>query len=107
MIGETNRLKFRKTEMRDLKFVCELEQDEDNAAFIIPWSDEKHKEAIENKDIVHLIIEELYTSKQIGYIIIAGIESPHRTIELLRITIAEKRKRLRDRSIKTGQKMGI
>lgn len=92
MIGETNRLKFRKTEIRDLKIVCELEQDEDNAAFIIPWSAEKHKEAIGNEDILHLIIEERSTSKLVGYMIIAGVQSPHRNIELLRITIAEKEK---------------
>jgi len=82
-------LSLRKTELRDLDFVCSLESNEENAKFIIPWSKEKHEKAIENTDLLHLIVED---NHPVGYIIIAGLENPNLSLELVRITIGKKGK---------------
>ncbi|WP_313800320.1 GNAT family protein [Cytobacillus sp.] len=85
-------ISLRNTEIKDLDFICSLESDDENAKFIIPWSKEKHKKAIENIDILHLIIEDRNGNYPVGYIIIAGLENPNLSIELVRITIRDKGK---------------
>jgi len=88
---ESNTITLRNTEFRDLDFVCSLESDEENLKFIIPWSKEKHEEAIENTDILHLIVEDGKWNHPVGYLIISGLENTHLSIELVRITIKDKR----------------
>lgn len=85
-------LSLRNTELRDLDFIFSLESDEENAKYIIPWSKEKHEKAIENTDILHLIIEDRKGKYPVGYMIIAGLENPNLSIELVRITIRDKGK---------------
>ncbi|WP_096185727.1 GNAT family N-acetyltransferase [Evansella halocellulosilytica] len=92
MFQESNLLRLRYTTVNDLGFVCNLESHKENARFIIPWSMDKHKEALEDKDIMHLIIEERTSNRLIGYIIIAGLTNPNNNLELMRITIADKGK---------------
>ncbi|MDM5233199.1 GNAT family N-acetyltransferase [Lysinibacillus pakistanensis] len=92
MFLKSDILSLRKTELRDLGFVCSLESNEENAKFIIPWSKEKHEKAIENTDILHLIVEDSQWNHPVGYIIIAGLENPNLSLELVRITIGEKGK---------------
>ncbi len=92
MFLKSDILSLRKTELRDLGFVCSLESNEENAKFIIQWSKEKHEKAIENTDIVHLIVEDSQWNHPVGYIIIAGLENPNLNLELVRITIGEKGK---------------
>lgn len=81
---------FRHTELKDLDFVCSVEADDENIRFIIPWSKEKHEKALENTDILHLIIEDTKEKHPVGYMIIAGLENPNLSIELVRITIKDK-----------------
>lgn len=92
MFLKSDILSLRKTELRDLDFVCSLESNEENAKFIIPWSKEKHEKAIENTDILHLIVEDSKWHYPVGYIIIAGLENPNLSLEFVRITIGEKGK---------------
>lgn len=92
MFQESKLLRLRYTTVNDLDFVCNLESDKENAQFIIPWSVDKHKKALDDKDILHLIIEDRTSNKLIGYIIIAGLVNPNNSLELMRITIADKGK---------------
>lgn len=92
MILKSEILTFRNTELRDIDFVCSLESNEENAKFIIPWSKEKHEKAIENTDILHLIVQGGKGNHPVGYMIIAGLENPDLSIELVRITIRDKGK---------------
>lgn len=92
MFLKSELLTIRNTELRDLDFVCSLESDEENAKFIIPWSKEKHEKAIENADILHLVVDDGKGNYPVGYMIIAGLDNPHLSIELVRITIKDKGK---------------
>ncbi|CRK84866.1 GNAT family N-acetyltransferase [Neobacillus massiliamazoniensis] len=92
MFEESNLITFRFTQLKDLDFVCTLESEKENAQFIIPWSVEKHKAALDDKDFLHLIIESKIDNRKVGFIILSGILNPHNSIEFLRITMDEKGK---------------
>ena len=87
---ESDRLRLRPSTAADLDFVLELEGDPDNASFIIRWSAEQHAAAMSDPDRAHLMVETRDSSRAIGYVILAGLESPHRSIEFIRITIGVK-----------------
>lgn len=86
------RIKLRETKEADLDFVTEAECHPDNCPFVGQWSRERHEEALTNADIRHLIIEEIEEGRPVGYMIIAGLNNPHRSLELMRIVVTEKDK---------------
>ncbi|MBU8785405.1 MULTISPECIES: GNAT family N-acetyltransferase [Bacillus] len=90
MLDDSKIINLRYSTVKDLEFVCRLEADQENARFIIPWSIDIHKKALEDKDILHLIIEERLSHEPVGYMIIAGLKNPNKSLELRRITIAKK-----------------
>ncbi|MDU0073248.1 MULTISPECIES: hypothetical protein [Bacillus] len=57
MLDDSKIINLRYSTVNDLEFVCRLEADQENARFIIPWSIDIHKKALEDKDILHLIIK--------------------------------------------------
>ncbi|WP_088830722.1 GNAT family N-acetyltransferase [Paenibacillus tyrfis] len=81
-------LQFRRTAEEDLDFVLMTERHPDHAPFIISWTPEQHREAMYGSDKLHLLIE-TPDGRPVGYLILAGLTSPNRCIELLRITIAD------------------
>ncbi len=90
IIKESKLIRLRRTEVKDLDFVINAEREKENAQYVGMWNEEKHIESFSNKDILHLIIEDVNTNKSVGYIIIAGIENKNNNIELKRIVICEK-----------------
>ncbi len=87
---ETERIRIRPSTPDDLERVLELEQDPDNAPFIIRWPGEAHLAAMSDPDRAHLIVEAKDSGETIGYLILAALESPHRSIEFVRVTVARK-----------------
>ena len=83
-------IRLRLTVPTDLPFVCDVEQAPENAPFLVVWSEEQHREALDDPDILHMIAEKAETGHPVGYVIIAGLANPHDSIELKRITIAVK-----------------
>lgn len=81
-------LSLRKTTEVDLDYVLQAEYDDDNRQYIIPWSREKHLQAIADGDIAHLIVQK---QTKIGYVILAGLLNQNRSIEFRRIVITQKR----------------
>ncbi|MCL6625714.1 MAG: GNAT family N-acetyltransferase [Alicyclobacillus shizuokensis] len=81
---------IRNTKPQDLDFVLRLESDEDNARFIIPWSRAEHERVLADADMAHLVIETTDDHGRIGYMILAGVQNENRSVELVRIVIAEK-----------------
>ena len=59
-----------KTEEADLDYILSAETDDENRQYVIPWSREKHFQAMTNPDIAHLIVNNV---TRIGYIILAGL----------------------------------
>jgi diamine N-acetyltransferase len=92
LLAQSDIIKFRWTTESDLDDVLRLEQDAENRPFIIPWKREQHREACSNSDLAHLIIETRRASCMIGFLLLAGREGPHHSIEFHRIVIADKGK---------------
>lgn len=87
---ETGRIRLRPTSEDDLEFVLALERDPDNARFILRWPAEAHRAALADPDKAHLMVEARDSGQAIGYLILSALQSPHRSIEFVRITIASK-----------------
>jgi diamine N-acetyltransferase len=87
----SDKIVIRNTNSKDLLYVTHLESKAENKEFIIPWDIEKHRQALFDKDKLHLIIEDT-NNKPVGYMILAGINGPNDSIELIRITISDKGK---------------
>src|SRR6266498_4463340 len=63
------------------------EHSEENRLFVIPWSREKHLQALSDPDLAHLIVQ---AETKIGYVILAGLLEPNQSIEFRRVVITEK-----------------
>jgi len=87
MLKTVQGLTLRKTEEADLDYVLHAEHSDENRSFLIPWSREQHVQSLVNPDFRHLIAQ---TETRVGYAILAGFRSPHRSIELRRLVITEK-----------------
>ncbi len=87
---ETGRIRLRPSTEDDLAFVLALEEEAENAAFILRWTAEAHRAAMADPDRAHLLVEARDSGQPVGYLILAGLESPHRSIEFVRITIDRK-----------------
>ncbi len=92
IVKKSDSIILRLTEVKDLEFVVNIERQEENAQYVGQWTKEQHIDSLSNKDILHLIIEEVGSHNPIGYLIIAGIENSNRNVEFRRIVICEKNK---------------
>lgn len=90
VVFESGRIRLRPTTEDDLQRVLALEADPDNAPFILRWSADAHRAAISDPDRAHLMVEAGDSDQIVGYLILAAIQSPHRSIEFVRITISRK-----------------
>lgn len=83
---------LRPTRPPDLEFVVAAEEDVENRPFILPWPKERHAEVLESTDFAHRIIEAGDPAHRVGFVLVAGLEDPHGSIELRRIVVTEKRR---------------
>ncbi len=77
---------LRPTEEADLDFVVALESGPDAARFVEAWPAERHRAALSDPDIAHLVVAE--DGKPEGFVILAGLRDPNRRVELRRIVVA-------------------
>ncbi|UCD16513.1 MAG: GNAT family N-acetyltransferase [Candidatus Zixiibacteriota bacterium] len=89
-IARLDRIALCTTTEDNLGIVIKMERDSNNIPFIRQWSEQKHRAAIANADIAHLIIQAISDSRIIGYVILIGLENPDESIEFKRIVIGEK-----------------
>lgn len=79
---------FRPSAETDIPFICALEGEAENSRFIIPWLANKHAAAFQNEDIFHSIV--LINDIPVGFIILAGLRNPNKSIEFMRVVIKDK-----------------
>ncbi|MDP4092867.1 MAG: GNAT family protein [Bacillota bacterium] len=91
LIIVSNRLKFRKTDAEDLDFVLDAENAGENRLFINQWSREKHVSALEDSNVLHMVICDV-DNKRVGYNILIGINNPSGELTMQRFVITEKGK---------------
>lgn len=90
ILASSDRIRLRVSRPSDLDFVIEAENHPDNRDYISQWTRDQHRKAVEAADLVHVIIEaDLEPS---GYMILAGLNDPARSIELLRLVVTDKGK---------------
>jgi RimJ/RimL family protein N-acetyltransferase len=78
-------LDLRPTTEPELDFVLGLEADPDVSPFISPATRELHAEAIADPDQEHLLVTD--DGEPVGFALLAGIENPHRSLEVRRIGV--------------------
>ena len=83
-------LDLRPTADSELDFVLELEADPDVSPFISPATRERHAEAISDPDQEHLLVTD--DGEPVGFALLAGIENPHRSLEVRRIGVVTRGK---------------
>jgi RimJ/RimL family protein N-acetyltransferase len=88
----SDNVRLRATTERDLDLVLRIESAPENAAFIGQWSRERHRAAIDDPGKAHWLVLAEPDECVVGYLILVGIDSPHRSLEITRIAITEKGK---------------
>lgn len=94
---------LRETLIEDLDFVVQTEHHDENKDYILRWPTKQHRDSLEHEDDQHLIIESS-DLQPVGYAILAGLKNVNRSIELVRIVIADKGKGYGKNAIRTLQK---
>jgi diamine N-acetyltransferase len=85
--------RLRPTLLSDLDFVIEVERDPRNLPFITPWERPQHEAAVRIPDFRHFIVElpvgggSAALAEPVGFVILQGCRSPHRSVELKRIVL--------------------
>ena len=92
VLTQSETLRLRPMMEKDLDYVIGVEQAEENKRFIMPWTWEQHRDALANTDLAHFIIETVEENNMIGFVLMAGLENVHQSIELRRIVITLKGK---------------
>ena len=72
----------------DLDWIVGQELRPEFAAFIHCWPEERHRHNLEDGDYRYLTAEN-EAGERTGYVILRGIETPERSVELVRIVAAE------------------
>ena len=78
------------TSEADLDTVLAMEKDEVNAQTIRQWPREKHRAAIDDPSIAHLLVRATTDNRVVGFIVLVGLDDPDGNVEFKRIVIAEK-----------------
>jgi len=96
-------LELRESTKDEIEQFVQMEQSEDTARHVIPWSVEKHLSEMQNESIVYLSI---YVDRILSGFIILFLEEAG-VIEFRRIVISSKGKGLGQRAIKQMEKYCI
>lgn len=75
---EGRRLKLRRANVTDLGYIMTLQYTPENLKFIVPFSEEWHREVIasDGSEKLDIIIEEIDTGLAAGYFMLQGLDSP-------------------------------
>ena len=84
---EPVRVRLRPTLLSDLDFVIQVETDSHNLPFITPWDRTQHEGAVRFPDFRHFIVEAGAGTQAVGFVILQGCRSRHRSVELKRMVI--------------------
>lgn len=82
---------FHKTQLSDMEAIIALENSKENIPFILPNSKEEHCQLLSNKDVAHISLKNK-NAQLVGYLLLAGLANPHKSIEFRRLVIHQKGK---------------
>lgn len=74
---EGERLKLRRADLTDLKFIMEIQHKPENIKFIVPFDEDFHTEIIksDNSKNMDVIIEEISTGTAVGYFMLCELDN--------------------------------
>ena len=76
------------TEAHDLPLVTAWERHPDNSAFVEVWPSERHRTALADPEMVHMMVET--EGDPVGFVILAGLGGARPVVEFRRIVVADK-----------------
>lgn len=86
------RIKINPSTLDDLDKIIDMERSDENIPYIRQWTYDRHRQAIGDDNIAHMIIRKKEDDTIIGYIILIGLKNPDRSLEFKRMVIQEKRR---------------
>lgn len=89
MLIENNNVQLFRTKAENIPFVMQAEIAQENAKYIGQWSFEQHESALNDEDILHLVVKNI-AGEHIGFVILRGLQNQNNCIELMRIVITAK-----------------
>jgi RimJ/RimL family protein N-acetyltransferase len=101
------RVRLRPTMQSDLEFVLSLERDPVNLPFITPWERTQHEAAIRFPDFRHFIIEGGAGLEAVGFLILIGCRSQHRSLELKRMVVRDRRQGFGRAALRVARKVAF
>jgi diamine N-acetyltransferase len=105
--AQGTRVRLRPTMQSDLDFVLTLERDAQNLPFITPWDRTQHEAAIRFPDFRHFVIEGGPGLDAVGFLILIGCKSPHRSLELKRMVVQHKGRGLGRAALRVVKKIAF
>ncbi len=102
----TVRVRLRPTTVADLEYVLAAEHDGENRRFVMPWTREQHGAALSHDDLLHRIIED-GGGAAVGFVLLAGVASPHRSVEFRRIVVTGKGRGIGRAAIRAVQSLAF
>ena len=87
---EGKRLRLRQANVTDLGYIMALQHAPENLKFIVPFSEEYHREIIgsDGSEKLDVIVEEIDTGQAVGYFMLRKMDSPF--IEFTHVIIGRK-----------------
>lgn len=85
IVKQSDKIRFRQAAESDLDYIMKVEFEEGNAKYVIPYPLEQHRETLQTKNAIHLIVETADGGQKIGFLMIAGLNNPFKEIEFTRI----------------------
>jgi diamine N-acetyltransferase len=92
VIAALDGVRLRRTAEADLDAVLAAEHAPACAPFVAPWVRQRHGAALVDGDFLHAVVETAAGERLVGFILLAGLESVHQSIELRRIVISDQGK---------------
>lgn len=90
IVKQAGRIRLRIAKESDLPYIMEVEYKPENARYVIPYPETQHRQTLDAKSAVHLIVETADGAEKLGFLMIAGLDNPFREIEFTRIILDKK-----------------
>ena len=78
------------TDPDDLDLICQIENEQENLKFIIPYDRMRHQQVIDSMDGQHLSVRNKGNKELVGFLILAGLGNPNLSLEFRRMVIQNK-----------------
>jgi diamine N-acetyltransferase len=93
------------TTSADLPFALAAERDPEARRHVVAWPRERHLAAIAAADEAHLLVR--VGGDPVGFVLLAGLRSPHRAVELRRLVVTRRGEGLGRRALDAALRLAF